>query len=466
MQNQIKYYFGSYEKTIKADTITEYCRLPGGAVYKTTNLPSSEGQGSVSTELLFTYTDHLGSITHITDDGGNLLAEQSFDAWDRMRNPETWQYKSESAAQSRTLTTSLLNSNGYTAHEMLPTFALINMNGRLYDPVLGRMLSPDNYIQAPDYTQNFNRYSYILNNPLKYTDPDGEEWIGAVIGAVVGMYFGGVAANNGELNPLQWDWKSGKTYVGIVVGGAIGVVLGALGQYYAIHGGINLAFGIITPLGTVGMVGQGSDWSFQWTTNAGGGGSVPIGDNKQQNTDALVQQQINNMNAEYRKDKQYEYYMYLHSQYGNTSNSTSEYSVQFVSLNTSMNNGNVVYHYMFGGGEDYKLSEEAFNSLVISMYNENSLHPENVHYSGYSDIYVLEFSAYGSDYENTVGYGAFYIQRGKGIVGYSDQWNFERQNGTRPDRGEFKTWIGSHIPGTPFWVLYGVYPPVQYRPTH
>jgi RHS repeat-associated protein len=53
-------------------------------------------------------------------------------------------------------------------------FGLINMNARLYDPVLGRFLSPDPYVQAPDFSQNFNRYSYSLNNPLKYTDPSGE----------------------------------------------------------------------------------------------------------------------------------------------------------------------------------------------------------------------------------------------------------------------------------------------------
>jgi RHS repeat-associated protein len=67
-------------------------------------------------------------------------------------------------------------NRGFTGHEHLAEFGLINMNGRMYDPILGRMLSPDNFIQDADYTQSYNRYSYCLNNPLKYTDPSGEKW--------------------------------------------------------------------------------------------------------------------------------------------------------------------------------------------------------------------------------------------------------------------------------------------------
>ena len=51
--------------------------------------------------------------------------------------------------------------------------SLINMNGRLYDPLVGRKLSPDIVIQDEQNSQAYNRYSYCFNNPLRYTDPSG-----------------------------------------------------------------------------------------------------------------------------------------------------------------------------------------------------------------------------------------------------------------------------------------------------
>ena len=74
---------------------------------------------------------------------------------------------------------------GYTGHEHLQSVGIIHMNGRLYDPKLHRFLQPDNYVQDPFNTQNYNRYGYCWNNPLKYTDPNGE-WIHIVVGAVIG----------------------------------------------------------------------------------------------------------------------------------------------------------------------------------------------------------------------------------------------------------------------------------------
>ena len=77
-----------------------------------------------------------------------------------------------------------LRRAGYTSHEHLQEVRLTHMNGRLYDPVLRSFLMPDNFVQQPENTQNYNRYAYVLNNPLKYTDPSGEI-IPLVIGGII-----------------------------------------------------------------------------------------------------------------------------------------------------------------------------------------------------------------------------------------------------------------------------------------
>ena len=122
-------------------------------------------------------------------------------------------------------------------HEHWPEFSLIDMNGRFYDPLVARFLSPDPYVQAPDNSQNFNRYSYCLNNPLKYTDPSGEmAWfVPVIIGAAIGSYVGGTLAND-SYNPLKWDYGSGKTWRYIGFGGLVGAASGYLGAEIAASG--------------------------------------------------------------------------------------------------------------------------------------------------------------------------------------------------------------------------------------
>jgi RHS repeat-associated protein len=117
-------------------------------------------------KMYYVSIDPLGSIVLLTNQNGSWAEEYSFDAWGRRRSPTNWTNYNVSAPT--------ISYRGYTGHEHLDAFALINMNGRVYDPVLGMFFSPDNYVQAPDFTQNFNRYGYCLNNPLKYTDPSGE----------------------------------------------------------------------------------------------------------------------------------------------------------------------------------------------------------------------------------------------------------------------------------------------------
>ena len=64
-------------------------------------------------------------------------------------------------------------TRGFTGHEQLADVGLIHMNGRAYDPQLGRFISADPYIQFASNLQSYNRYSYLHNNPLSYTDPSG-----------------------------------------------------------------------------------------------------------------------------------------------------------------------------------------------------------------------------------------------------------------------------------------------------
>ena len=66
-----------------------------------------------------------------------------------------------------------LTPRGFTGHEMLDDLGLVHMNGRIYDPLLGRMLSADITVQSPGSLQSYNRYSYVNNNPLRFTDPSG-----------------------------------------------------------------------------------------------------------------------------------------------------------------------------------------------------------------------------------------------------------------------------------------------------
>ena len=118
-------------------------------------------------QMHYVLKDHQGSLMGLTDADGLLAESYSYDAFGRRRNAQNWSYDN--------ITSGSITDSGYTFHEHLDGFGLINMNGRVYDPIVGRMLSPDNFIQAPGYSQSLNRYSYCWNNPLKYTDPSGQK---------------------------------------------------------------------------------------------------------------------------------------------------------------------------------------------------------------------------------------------------------------------------------------------------
>jgi len=203
-----------------AGGVTKEYTFIGGDAYTAPVVAIKQNGGN--TAWYYLLRDHLGSITHVVDASTNTtLYEYSYDAWGRMRNTSTWTDYSPGSEPAL-----FVAGRGFTGHEHLPWFNMINMNGRLYDPLVGQFLSPDNNVQFPDFTQNLNRYSYCLNNPLKYTDPDGE-WVITALTMLANMYVSTSAANNWQFNPAKWDWESPKTWVSLVQSGISGYNLGS-----------------------------------------------------------------------------------------------------------------------------------------------------------------------------------------------------------------------------------------------
>jgi len=186
-------------------------------IYNNAEHPESISQNGITASLTYNGSDDRVkmTITHVATVGGTLVAEYSYDPWGRLRDPETL------AIYSADNTPDLILGRGFTGHEHLPWFGLVNMNARLYDPLVGRFLSHDPYVQTPDFTQNFNRYSYCLNNPLKYSDENGE-YIHIVIGAILGGA-GNLIAN--------WDNCDGfwEYFTSVTVGAAAGAAIAATG---------------------------------------------------------------------------------------------------------------------------------------------------------------------------------------------------------------------------------------------
>ncbi len=150
----------------------------GGDAYTAPAVMVKTGSKADDVKLYFIVRDYLGSILALVDRDGKAVQELSYDAWGRLRDPDTHALYDMGEGPE------LLLGRGYCGHEHLAQFGLINMNARLYDPVLGRFLSPDPYVQDPAMPQNFNRYSYCLNNPLCYVDKDGEIFFTAITATI------------------------------------------------------------------------------------------------------------------------------------------------------------------------------------------------------------------------------------------------------------------------------------------
>ncbi len=137
--------------------------------------------------------DHLGSIAAIADETGAVIERLAYDPWGKRRNVNGLADKADSLVGVNT-------DRGYTLHEHLDEVGVIHMNGRVYDPLIGRFMSADPFIQAPGNLQSYNRYAYVMYNSLFYTDPSGylslKKVFKTVVVIAVAYYTGGAVAGS------------------------------------------------------------------------------------------------------------------------------------------------------------------------------------------------------------------------------------------------------------------------------
>ena len=159
------YYLGMTEKKVGtggAVTWHDYVEADGKRVAMRIHEPATS-----TTNWNYFVHDHLGSIVATLNSAGQVIERMSFDAWGKRRVPETAEFYA--AGFTPTFTT----PRGFTGHEHIDEVGLVNMNARVYDPELGRFLQADSIVPDQLAAQTLNRYSYVGNNPLSYTDPTG-----------------------------------------------------------------------------------------------------------------------------------------------------------------------------------------------------------------------------------------------------------------------------------------------------
>jgi RHS repeat-associated protein len=224
--HQTKYHIGNYEKTV----------VSGGSFMEYDYICTPEGLSAIAVtadgtrSFFYVQTDHLGSIRVVTTASKAIQTRYYYDAW----------------GKQTLVSGTVITNRGYLAQEHLNDFGLINLNARLYDPVLARFMGVDPYVQAPDFTQAYNRYAYGLNNPLIYADPEGEAWW--VVPVILASIF---AVGNTVAHAVREDINNvGDFFKYFGQGAIVGFAIGCVWQF--------------APLITWQGVGQGIQTAMTW----------------------------------------------------------------------------------------------------------------------------------------------------------------------------------------------------------
>lgn len=250
-----KYYSedGSFE--VLKDNVTgkeKHILYIGGTPYES-DIVYIKNYTESSGTYKFLHKDYLGSILAISDEGGNKLEQRHFDAWGNFTH---LQIGSGAIITDKNIisNTPLWIDRGYTGHEHFAEVGIIHMNGRLYDPLLRRFLNADENIQDIYNTQNYNKYGYVLNNPLMFNDPTGEFAFAPFIALIAKAAFSAIAITAATYTAtalIKGNWSVNGFFRSISSAAITGMISGALSF------GIGTLFqvaSIAKALGPVGVV--------------------------------------------------------------------------------------------------------------------------------------------------------------------------------------------------------------------
>jgi RHS repeat-associated protein len=121
---------------------------------------------AVQEQVHYLHTDVRGSVELVTDESGNAVGKRSYDVWGRLPSQPPQSYLRSANVE-------------FTGQEDELDLGLVNLNGRIYDPRLGRFTTPDPFLSTGRGAQALNRYSYVENNPTSLIDPSGfQTWTG------------------------------------------------------------------------------------------------------------------------------------------------------------------------------------------------------------------------------------------------------------------------------------------------
>ncbi len=163
-------YFGKdYEVILETDKDNRKVRRMRHHIFAGNELVATHEKTLIDEEkqadsTAYVHRDALGSVDTVTDEGGRIVQQQRYTPFgEDLDVVDDNKYRKDEI-------------RGFTGHENVGETGLINMNARLYDPVIGRFVQADTMIPEPGNVQSYNRYVYVINNPMKYNDPDGHFW--------------------------------------------------------------------------------------------------------------------------------------------------------------------------------------------------------------------------------------------------------------------------------------------------